>query len=133
MKMIENEGKGILLYMHQEGRGIGLVNKLKAYTLQDTGLDTVEANEKLGFQADLRDYGLGAQILLDLGVRKMRIITNNPKKIKGLEGFGLEITERVPIESTPHSKNIKYLKVKREKMGHILDNLGDTAPESGKK
>lgn len=133
MKMIENEGKGILLYMHQEGRGIGLVNKLKAYTLQDSGLDTVEANEKLGFQADLRDYGIGAQILLDLGVRKMRIITNNPKKIKGLEGYGLEIVDRVPIESTPHSKNIKYLRVKREKMGHIIGNLGDDIPESGEK
>ncbi|MDO8427123.1 MAG: bifunctional 3,4-dihydroxy-2-butanone-4-phosphate synthase/GTP cyclohydrolase II [Deltaproteobacteria bacterium] len=123
MKMIEKEGKGILLYMHQEGRGIGLVNKLKAYRLQDSGLDTVEANERLGFKADLRDYGIGAQILLDLGVRKMRIITNNPKKIVGLEGYGLEVVERVPIESTPHSKNLKYLMVKREKMGHIITNL----------
>ncbi|MBI5491606.1 MAG: bifunctional 3,4-dihydroxy-2-butanone-4-phosphate synthase/GTP cyclohydrolase II [Deltaproteobacteria bacterium] len=132
MKMIEKEGKGILLYMHQEGRGIGLVNKLKAYRLQDSGLDTVEANEKLGFKADLRDYGIGAQILLDLGVRKMRIITNNPKKIVGLEGYGLEVVGRVPIESTPHSKNLKYLMVKREKMGHILTNLDgfkDVAPD----
>ncbi len=129
MKMIEKEGKGILLYMHQEGRGIGLVNKLKAYTLQDNGLDTVEANEKLGFKADLREYGIGAQILLDLGVRKMRIITNNPKKIKGLEGYGLEITDRVPIESTPHSRNIKYLQVKKEKMGHIITNLEGAAAE----
>ncbi len=132
MKMIEKEGKGILLYMHQEGRGIGLVNKLKAYRLQDSGLDTVEANEKLGFKADLRDYGIGAQILLDLGVKKMRIITNNPKKIVGLEGYGLEVVERVPIESTPHSKNLKYLMVKREKMGHIITNLDsfkDTAPD----
>lgn len=123
MKMIEKEGKGVLLYMHQEGRGIGLVNKLKAYTLQDSGLDTVEANERLGFKADLRDYGIGAQILVDLGVRKMRIMTNNPKKIVGLEGYGLEITDRVPIETTPHSRNVKYLKVKKEKMGHLLTNL----------
>lgn len=125
MKMIEKEGKGVFLYMHQEGRGIGLANKLKAYCLQDMGLDTVEANEKLGFKADLRDYGIGAQILLDLGVRKMRIITNNPKKIVGLEGYGLEVTERVPIESTPHSKNVRYLRVKKEKMGHLISNLDD--------
>ncbi|MBI5644113.1 MAG: bifunctional 3,4-dihydroxy-2-butanone-4-phosphate synthase/GTP cyclohydrolase II [Deltaproteobacteria bacterium] len=129
MKMIDKAGKGILLYMHQEGRGIGLVNKLKAYSLQDTGLDTVEANEKLGFKADLRDYGLGAQILLDLGVRKMRIITNNPKKIVGLEGYGLEVVERVPIESTPGPKNLKYLRVKKEKMGHLISNLGDFLEE----
>jgi 3,4-dihydroxy 2-butanone 4-phosphate synthase/GTP cyclohydrolase II len=109
--------------MHQEGRGIGLKNKLKAYELQDSGLDTVEANEKLGFQADLRDYGIGAQILLDLGVRKMRIMTNNPKKIVGLEGYGLEVTERVPIESVPHEKNLRYLRVKKEKLGHIFSNL----------
>lgn len=123
MKMIEKEGKGVLLYMHQEGRGIGLANKLKAYQLQDEGLDTVEANERLGFMADLRDYGIGAQILVDLGVRKMRIITNNPKKIKGLEGYGLELFDRVPIESTPHVKNVEYLRVKKEKMGHIITNL----------
>jgi 3,4-dihydroxy 2-butanone 4-phosphate synthase/GTP cyclohydrolase II len=123
MKMIEKEGKGVLLYMHQEGRGIGLANKLKAYELQDQGLDTVEANEKLGFTADLRDYGIGAQILVDLGVRKMRLITNNPKKIKGLEGYGLDVIDRVPIESTPHIKNVKYLKVKKEKMGHMITNL----------
>ncbi len=125
MKMIEKAGKGVLLYMHQEGRGIGLANKLRAYSLQDQGLDTVEANEKLGFKADLRDYGVGAQILLDLGVRKMRIITNNPKKIVGLEGYGLEITGRVPIESIPHSRNVKYLRVKKEKMGHMISNLDD--------
>jgi 3,4-dihydroxy 2-butanone 4-phosphate synthase/GTP cyclohydrolase II len=123
MKMIEKEGKGVLVYMHQEGRGIGLANKLKAYELQDQGLDTVEANEKLGFTADLRDYGIGAQILVDLGVRKMRLMTNNPKKIKGLEGYGLDVLDRVPIESTPHIKNVKYLKVKKEKMGHMITNL----------
>ncbi len=133
MKMIEKEGKGVLLYMHQEGRGIGLVNKLKAYTLQDSGLDTVEANEKLGFKADLRDYGIGAQILLDLGVRKMRIMTNNPKKIVGLDGYGLEITDRVPIETQPHSRNVKYLKVKKEKMGHLLTNLDGFDDEAGSK
>lgn len=123
MKMIEKEGSGVLLYMHQEGRGIGLANKLKAYQLQDEGLDTVEANERLGFMADLRDYGIGAQILVDLGVRKMRIITNNPKKIKGLEGYGLELCDRVPIESIPHVKNVEYLRVKKEKMGHMITNL----------
>ncbi len=123
LKMIEKAGKGIVLYMQQEGRGIGLVNKLKAYALQDAGLDTVEANERLGFKADLRDYGIGAQILLDLGVRKMRIMTNNPKKIKGLEGYGLEVVERVPIQTAPHSKNVKYLTVKKEKMGHLITNL----------
>jgi len=121
MKMIEEEGKGIIVYMHQEGRGIGLFNKLKAYELQDQGLDTVQANEELGFKADLRDYGVGAQILRDLGVRKMRQMTNNPKKIKGIEGYGLEVTERVPIEIKPNADNINYLKTKKKKMGHILD------------
>jgi 3,4-dihydroxy 2-butanone 4-phosphate synthase/GTP cyclohydrolase II len=125
MKMIEKEGSGVILYMHQEGRGIGLMNKFKAYELQDKGLDTVEANESLGFKADLRDYGIGAQILLDLGIRKMRIMTNNPKKIKGLEGYGLEVVERVPIETTPHSRNLRYLRVKKEKMGHLINNLDD--------
>ena len=125
LKMIDKVGKGVFLYMHQEGRGIGLANKLKAYCLQDQGYDTVEANEKLGFKADLRDYGIGAQILLDLGVRKMRIITNNPKKIVGLEGYGLEIVERVPIESQPHKKNVRYLRVKKEKLGHLITNLDD--------
>ncbi len=131
MKIIDKAGKGVLVYMHQEGRGIGLANKLKAYALQDQGLDTVEANEKLGFKADLRDYGIGAQILLDLGVRKMRIITNNPKKIVGLEGYGLETTARVPIESVPHSRNVKYLRVKKEKMGHIINNLDDFEGKGG--
>ncbi|MBI5886664.1 MAG: GTP cyclohydrolase II, partial [Deltaproteobacteria bacterium] len=125
MKMIDKAGGGVILYMHQEGRGIGLVNKLKAYALQDAGLDTVEANERLGFKADLRDYGIGAQILLDLGIRKMRIITNNPKKIVGLEGYGLDVVDRVPIESVPHSRNVKYLRVKKDKMGHLLTNLDD--------
>lgn len=123
MKMISEHGKGIILYMRQEGRGIGLVNKLKAYELQDSGFDTVEANIKLGFKADLRDYGIGAQILVDLGVRKMRLMTNNPKKIVGLEGYGLKVVERVPMESSPNEKNIKYLKTKKNKMGHILNNV----------
>jgi len=120
MKIIEEEGSGVILYMRQEGRGIGLVNKIKAYALQDNGFDTVEANEALGFKPDLRDYGIGAQILSDLGVRKMRLLTNNPKKIKGLEGFGLQIVERVPIEIPPNGRNSKYLKVKKDKLGHLL-------------
>jgi 3,4-dihydroxy 2-butanone 4-phosphate synthase/GTP cyclohydrolase II len=123
MAMIKKEGKGVILYMRQEGRGIGLANKLKAYALQDKGLDTVEANVKLGFKPDLRDYGIGAQILVNLGVRRMRLMTNNPKKLIGLEGYGLRIVERVPIETHPHEKNIKYLKVKKKKMGHILENV----------
>jgi len=123
MEIIRKEGKGVILYMQQEGRGIGLINKLKAYELQDKGLDTVEANIKLGFKPDLRDYGIGAQILVDLGVRKMRLMTNNPKKIVGLEGYGLKVVSRVPIEMNPNERNIIYLKTKKKKLGHILDNV----------
>ncbi|MBS1112820.1 MAG: riboflavin biosynthesis cyclohydrolase RibA [Nitrospirae bacterium] len=123
MEMIRKEGKGVILYMKQEGRGIGLMNKLKAYELQDRGLDTVEANIKLGFKPDLRDYGIGAQILVDLGIRKMRLMTNNPKKIVGLEGYGLKVVSRVPIEMNPNERNIIYLKTKKKKLGHILDNV----------
>jgi len=120
MRMINAAGKGVILYMHQEGRGIGLVNKLRAYALQDQGKDTVEANIELGFKADLRDYGIGAQMLADLGVRKIRLLTNNPKKVKGLEGYGLSIVERVSIETVPHENNIEYLRTKKKKMGHLL-------------
>ena len=123
MEKIKKEGKGVILYMKQEGRGIGLLNKLKAYELQDKGLDTVEANIKLGFKPDLRDYGIGAQILVDLGVRKMKLMTNNPKKIIGLEGYGLKVVERVPIETSPNERNIVYLKTKKKKMGHMLENV----------
>ena len=117
---IEREGRGAVIYMRQEGRGIGLANKLKAYALQDQGYDTVEANEKLGFKADLRDYGVGAQILLDLGIRKLRIMTNNPRKIVGLEGYGLEIVDREPIEVGCCATNEEYMRTKQEKMGHML-------------
>ncbi len=120
MKMIAKEGKGVVVYLDQEGRGIGLLNKLKAYELQDQGIDTVEANERLGFKPDLRNYGIGAQILLDLGLRKIRPITNNPRKLVGLEGYGLTIDERVPIISIAHNENSSYLEAKRAKLGHLF-------------
>ena len=120
MAMVEREGKGVIVYMRQEGRGIGLVNKLKAYALQDTGKDTVEANEALGFKADMREYGIGAQILVNVGLHKIRLMTNNPRKIIGLEGYGIEVAERVSIETQPLKENIDYLKTKAKKLGHLL-------------
>jgi len=123
MEMVQKEGKGVILYMRQEGRGIGLHNKIKAYELQEQGLDTVEANLKLGFEADKRDYGIGAQILKDLGITKLRLLTNNPKKLVGLKGHGLEIVERISIEMEPGENNIRYLRTKKEKLGHLLENI----------
>lgn len=120
MQIISRNGKGVILYMCQEGRGIGLVNKMKAYQLQDNGLDTVEANKALGFDADLRDYGIGAQILVDLGLKEIKLLTNNPQKIVGLEGYGLKIAERIPLEIRPNSINRNYLKAKKKKLGHVL-------------
>ena len=129
---LEQEGTGVVLYMRQEGRGIGLANKLKAYALQDSGMDTVEANHKLGFKADLRDYGIGAQILVDLGVRKMRLMTNNPTKIVGLEGYGLEMVERVPLELDSCEHNADYMRTKKEKMGHLLKLSGGSVCSTDK-
>ncbi len=121
MQMIALEKKGVILYMHQEGRGIGLIEKLRAYNLQDQGMDTVEANEALGHKADLRDYGIGAQILVDLGIKQIKLLTNNPRKIVGLQGYGLNITQRLSLEITPNAQNYKYLKTKKEKLGHHIE------------
>ena len=124
LAMIEAEGRGVLLYLSQEGRGIGLLNKLRAYKLQEEGLDTVEANLRLGLPADLRDYGIGAQILFDLGLRSIRILTNNPKKISGLAGYGLTVTDQIPIQHVANPHNQAYLRAKRDKLGHILHHQG---------
>jgi len=129
LRRIEHEGKGVLLYMNQEGRGIGLVNKLKAYKLQEQGLDTVEANEALGFKSDHRDYGVGAQILRQLGIKKLRLMTNNPTKRVGLQGYGLEMVEQVPIEMPPYPENERYLRTKRDRMGHELHNIDPHSPD----
>jgi 3,4-dihydroxy 2-butanone 4-phosphate synthase/GTP cyclohydrolase II len=130
LKLIDAQGGGILIYMHQEGRGIGLTNKIKAYALQDQGRDTVEANLELGFKEDLRDYGIGAQMLRDLGVRQIRLLTNNPRKISGLEGYGLEVVERVPLEIPPVASNLQYLRTKQRKLGHLFTNLDGKAAKS---
>ena len=126
LRLISENGNGVLVYMRQEGRGIGLANKLRAYALQDAGSDTVEANNELGYPADLRDYGIGAQILVDLGIKEIRLLTNNPRKVIGLEGYGMKIVERVPLEIEPNSVNRRYLETKRDKMHHFL--LQDDLP-----
>ncbi len=131
LKQIAAAGVGVLLYMRQEGRGIGFHNKICAYALQDQGLDTVEANEKLGFEADLRDYGIGAQILADLGLHEIKLLTNNPKKVVGLEGYGLKVVETIPIEVPPNPHNVKYLETKRKKMGHMLNGAGKAEGAKG--
>jgi 3,4-dihydroxy 2-butanone 4-phosphate synthase/GTP cyclohydrolase II len=123
LQRIGEEGEGVLLYLNQEGRGIGLLNKMKAYTLQDQGMDTVQANEALVLKPDLRDYGIGAQILADLGLSRLRILTNNPRKIVGIEGHGLSVSARLPIQVPPNAHNGRYLKTKKEKLGHILDEV----------
>jgi 3,4-dihydroxy 2-butanone 4-phosphate synthase / GTP cyclohydrolase II len=123
LKLIDQAGKGVLVYMHQEGRGIGLTNKIKAYALQDRGFDTVEANLELGFKEDLRDYGIAAQMLRDLGVKSVRLLTNNPRKISGIEEYGVRVKERVPLEVSPRDTNIHYLRTKQKKLGHLLTNL----------
>jgi 3,4-dihydroxy 2-butanone 4-phosphate synthase/GTP cyclohydrolase II len=125
LSMIEDEGRGVLLYLAQEGRGIGLLNKLRAYNLQDEGFDTVDANLELGLPVDLRDYGIGAQILVDLGVKNLKILTNNPKKIVGIEGYGLKVVERLPLEVPATDANRSYLRTKREKLGHLFSSFPD--------
>ncbi|MBF0426355.1 MAG: bifunctional 3,4-dihydroxy-2-butanone-4-phosphate synthase/GTP cyclohydrolase II [Magnetococcales bacterium] len=130
MEQIGRAGRGVILYLRQEGRGIGLINKMHAYNLQDAGLDTVEANQQLGFSADLRDYGIGAQILRDLGVTRLRLMTNNPRKIIGLEGYGMEVVERVPIEIPAHEQNARYLSAKKFKMGHLIGQFTEPASQS---
>ncbi len=131
MRRVAEEGCGVILYLRQEGRGIGLLNKLRAYQLQDAGHDTVDANRKLGFAPDLRDYGIGAQILRDLGLRKLRLLTNNPKKIVALDGYGLEVVERVRLQADPHEDNIRYLRAKRDRLGHLLD-VGEPEEQGGR-
>jgi len=124
MQLISKEGSGIILYLRQEGRGIGLLNKIKAYKLQERGMDTVEANEKLGFKADLRDYTVGVKMLADLGAKKIRLLTNNPKKIEGLKKYGIEIVERMPLATKPTKENRGYLETKRKKLGHFIEGKG---------
>ena len=131
LQLIAQEGGGVLLYLQQEGRGIGLMNKLRAYALQDQGHDTVEANAALGFKPDLRDYGIGAQILRALGIGRMRLLTNNPRKIVGLEGYGLQIIDRVPLEMPPRQDNIRYLRAKQEKLGHLMSHLTSSGWDAG--